>query len=393
MKFYQYKAVDSKGKRYEGYMRVQSKDALVAWVCSQGLQLISVGRVWWKVQPRLEFLLEFFFQLEQMLVAGLPLVQALKMIGEGDMAQSRFVSPLVTGIESGLLFSQALREHDAEFDGVIMSLVEISERTGRMAECLRECVSYLRWLLSIQDRFRRATRYPLLILVVMVFAMGTLMVVLVPPMVEFMEVFGHGVPLTTRLLVAGAEFLVIYWFPLMMTMVGGMLGVWFSVKRSSWLRGISHIVLFTLPVIGSLMQDIMWSRYFHALGYMYQHRVDLLHGLRVAGANQIHPGWRAKLEDVCSNVEMGLLLSDALAKPPGVPVIVVRMVKVGEISGNLVSTFGHLKFYFDRRVEQRFEKLVTYTEPILMLLVGLFLLLIVYAVFWPIYAMTTMAEL
>jgi len=214
---FRYKAVDRAGRIAKGRLRAPAVADLEARVRRMGMDVIAASPcsrrlpTFGRVSRR--DLINLYFPLEQLLAAGVPLVDALGDLHAGlDRGSLKDVlGAAIDSIEGGRTLSQAMAEHPAVFDGVAVNLVRTGEIAGRLPEVLTHLAESLKWQDELAAESRRLAAYPLFLVLLLSGLILFVMIYLVPKVVVFVSGAGRQLPWHTEALVAASHFVSGYW--------------------------------------------------------------------------------------------------------------------------------------------------------------------------------------
>lgn len=394
MSQYRYRATDARGRLIRGEIRADSEHELDRRLARLGLELLSVKPVTsalptflYRARLKGRGLVDFFIHLEALLRAGVPLLDTL-----GDLRDSaatpgvrQVITDLIDRIETGSTLSEALAAQSATFDPLLVGLIRTGEATGRLPEVLADIVRSLKWQDEVATKTRKAVRYPTFVAAVIVAVVTFLMVYLVPQLSTFLANMGQDLPAQTRVLIALSSFVADHWPMLVVTAAVLAVLARYALTRSEGLRLARDQWLLRLPMIGDIVKKLTLARFANTFALMFGSGISVLDALahceRAAGNLAI----AASVGHVRTLVSQGMPISDALATTDVFPSFVVRMVRVGEMSGQLDSAVRNVSYFFTRDVEERLESLQSMIEPALTLLMGLVLGWVMFAVLGPVY--------
>jgi len=224
MALYFYKAVDSTGKTAKGLQDAANLIDLELRLKRSGLDLIKAreeentisfgsGRI-----KRVD-LITFFFNLEQLVRAGVPLLECLGDLRD-SMEEATFreiIASLVESIENGKKLSQAMAEHPNAFDKITVSLTRAGEESGRLVDVFKHLTDSLKWQDEMASQTKNMMIYPAFVGTVVLAITFFLMIYLVPQLVGFIKGMGQDIPIQTRMLLATSAFFVNYWYVTLLT--------------------------------------------------------------------------------------------------------------------------------------------------------------------------------
>jgi type IV pilus assembly protein PilC len=325
----------------------------------------------------------FFFELEQLLRAGVPLLDALGDLCEAPRLQA-MTAALMLAIEAGATFSQALSEQG--FDAVTVNLIRAGEASGRLPEVLEKIVQSLHWQDELAAGIKQALTYPLFALAVIVGAVIFLLVQVVPQLVLFLQALSAPLPLPTRILIAASNLVLNFglWFlALLIPLLA--LFIYLIRTRSGWALHFDRLLL-RLPLVGDVLLAQLSARFAHALALLYEAGIPLLDALALCEGFAGNRALTQAIAQAASAVRSGSGLADAFAQTRLFPALVIRMLGIGERTGALDTALAHAAHYHERDVKERVAQMQALIEPCLTLVLGGLLALLMLAVLGPVFS-------
>lgn len=211
---FKYKALHPSGRTLTGTLEahniydltqlLEKSQITLLWAREARLQSWSFLSLQRKPRPR--DLIEFTFQLSRLLDSGVPLLESLEEI-KSHLHHSPLrdvVQEIIRGVEGVKSLSDSAAKHPKVFDEVTCGLISVWEKTGKLSEMLTEVLNHLKWKESLRRDSEKALRYPLLLSSLMMTAIITLLIILVPQMVDFLTSLGVEIPTSTRVLIGNA---------------------------------------------------------------------------------------------------------------------------------------------------------------------------------------------
>ncbi|HSI45211.1 MAG TPA: type II secretion system F family protein [Methylophilus sp.] len=391
MTAYRYTAIDQDGRQQRGTFQATSEQALEASLKAKGLELltIKIGQPINWFQPRIkpQHLIQFCIQMEQLLQAGVPLLQALEELAEQceNQLMSAALSALQQELQAGKLLSQALQAQPKVFPAFIGNLVAAGEHTGKLPEIFGHLAQTLQWQADLISQTRRGLTYPALLCVMVCVAAAVMLTFLVPQMVSFLQSLGQELPWSTRLLLGLSDWVIAYGGLGVVLLVMLAIGLRFSVKRSPAFALYCDHKILKLPVLGMLLHQLVLTRLCRFLGLMYQTGIPLLQALEWCQPLLHNRAMAQALDQVHQRVQSGEGLAASFAAAGWFPPLLVRMIRVGETTGALDRMLSQQAAFYDREVQTRMQSLLQLLEPVLTMLLGLMLLFLMAAVMLPVY--------
>jgi type IV pilus assembly protein PilC len=392
MAMYSYKAINNLGRSSKGMQDAANLIDLELHLKRSGLDLISARPVeshasFGMHKIRRPDLITFFFNLEQLTRAGVPLLECL-----GDLRDSmeepvfrEIIANLVKSIEGGKTLSQAMALHPNAFDKIFISLIHAGEESGRLVEVFKHLTDSIKWQDEMATQTKNMMIYPLFVGSVVLGITFFLMIYLVPQLVGFIKGMGMEIPLQTRLLLATSSIFVNYWYILLSLPVL----LFGAYKAALLLRpGLQyHVDKFKLHVwpTGPILRKIILARFANTFAMMYSSGITILDCLansRDLVNNQVIA---RSMEQVIREIEAGKNLTQSFQHTGIFPALVIRMLKVGEATGQLDLALLNVSYFYDRDVKDSIKKVQVMIEPTMTIILGVLLGWVMLSVLGPIY--------
>jgi type IV pilus assembly protein PilC len=372
-------------------MDVPSEQSLVECLQQQELELLTykLGQPLFRRQPRVNsaVLIVFCIQMEQLLQAGVPLLQAIAELAEQSEHKSlqAALRILYRDLEAGRLLSQAFQAQANIFPPLFGQLVDAGERTGQLSEIFGHLTRTLSWQAELLAQIRRGLTYPAVLCVMVAVAAYVMLTFLVPQMASFLQGLGQELPWSTRLLLTLSDGVMAYggWLLLVMVLLVGALIL--IVRHSPKAALLLDQCLLKIPVFGRLLHQLVLARLCRFLGLMYQTGIPLLQALEWCQPLLQQRVMALALADVHQRVQAGESLTSSFKATLQFPPLMLRMLSVGETTGALDRMLLQLAAFYDREVQSQLQTLLRLLEPALTISMGLMLLFLMAAVMLPVY--------
>jgi type IV pilus assembly protein PilC len=394
MTVYRYRAADARGHVLHGEIRAGSERELESRLARVGLELLAASEPR-ELLPDLfrrkglatRELINLFLQLESLLRAGVPLLDALADLRDSapGHAMRQVAADLIDRIETGSTLSEAMAAQSALSDPLLVGLLRTGELTGRLPDVLADLVANLKWQDALATKTRKALRYPLFVSVVIFAVIGFLMVYLVPQLSQFLAGMGRAMPLQTRALIATSQFVVAAWPVLLFSPLAAWGAARLALARSAGLRLWRDGLLLRLPLFGDALRKIALARFANTFALMFGSGIPVLDALEHCEAAAGNLAVADGLGRARTMVAQGSTVSDAFAALQIFPSFVVRMVKVGEMTGQLDVSLRNVSQFFARDIDEQLDRLQSMIEPALTLVMGALLGWVMIAVLGPVY--------
>jgi type IV pilus assembly protein PilC len=391
MPFYAYKAMDADGQVVAGRIEAMNPVDLELRLARMELDYIDgmpvkPGTGWRRGVPRRE-LINFFFHLEQLIRAGVPVVDALidlrASVAAGNLRA--VLADMVESIEGGKTLSQAMAQHPQVFDEIMSSLVRIGENSGRLLEVLAQLIAALKWQDELAAHARKLLLYPAFLATAMVALAFFMLVYLVPKLAGFMKGMGQTLPPHTEALLAVSGFLAAYWHLVLLVPTGVALVLAASVRTRPKARLRFDAFKLKVPWLGPILSRIVLARFAGAFAMMYASGITVLDAIRACERVAGNVAVARALERAGRMISAGDSVSAAFQDAGLFPPLVIRMLRVGENTGSLDTALANVSYFYGRDVHEAVARAQVLIEPALTVLIGIFMGWIMLSVFGPLY--------
>ena len=351
-----------------------------------------------RTKVKLRDLIQFFIHMEQMQSAGVPLLDALSDIRDGaENDQMRdIMSEVHRDVSDGAALSEAMDKHPKIFRPLFVSLIKAGEDTGDLTSSYKQLERYLKWLDGLQAKIRKATRYPIIVSIMVVFVIVFMMSIVVPQIVGFLKFLEIELPWFSVALINTSNFFIEPQFELFGLPVYGAIIVLVTpvilVVSFILIRRSSDTIAYKLdsfylvmPVAGDIIRKITIARYAQTFSALFASGIDVVNALKASRNTVNNRVLVDAMETVEIYVQSGSPLSDALNSSGEFPSMVIRMVKIGEESGNLSPVLDQVSDFYTRDVDEAIEALIELIQPVLTLILAAVIVWIAAGSLGPIY--------
>jgi type IV pilus assembly protein PilC len=329
----------------------------------------------------------FSRQLATMLAAGIPLVQAFEIVGNGHEKPSmqRLILDIKADVEGGTSLHESLAKHPLYFDDLYVNLVEAGEQAGALESLLDKVATYKEKTEALKKKIKKALFYPAAVLVVAVVVTVVLLLFVIPQFESLYKGFGADLPAFTQMVINLSRFL--QHNGLIVLIVAGVAGYLFFYfkKRSRAMREFLDRVSLKVPVIGPILNKAAIARYARTLSTMFSAGVPLVEALdSVAGAtgNIVYEKAVRQMRD---EVSTGQRLQRSMENTGLFPNMVNQMIAVGEESGSLDEMSGKVATFYEAEVDNAVDAMSSLLEPLIMVILGVVVGSLVIAMYLPIF--------
>jgi type IV pilus assembly protein PilC len=393
MPLFTYKAVDATGRTVPGRTEAINLFDLEQRLSRMGLDLINGApsstrsRLIGGSRVTRQDLINFCFHLEQLATAGVPVMEGLVDLRD-SVENPRFrevVSGLVESIEGGRNLSGSLAEYPEVFSKVFISLVRSGEHTGKLPEVLKSLSESLKWEDELAEQTKKLLMYPIIVGSIVLLVTLFLMIYLVPQMVGFIRNMGQAIPWYTQALIFVSNLFVAYWWAIIAAPFIAWSALRYLMRTNPAVEYAVDRYKLGMPIIGPILRKIVLSRFASSFGMMYGSGITVLDAIRsceeIVGTKPHQQALRTIGQQIAEGKTMTAAFQDVGLFPP----LVIRMLKIGENTGNLEVALQNITYFYNREVRDGVARAQAALQPALTLVLGLILLWVMFAVLGPVY--------
>lgn len=331
--------------------------------------------------------IDFSHQLATLIESGVSILTALELLrGQAPRpAFRKIIAGLVGELQGGSSLSQALSKYPEVFSHTYCQVVKASEQAGNLEVGLRQVAGYMEKRAATTSRLRRALAYPTLVILMAIGVFALLVTVALPPLVGLFKSYDAALPLTTTLLIATANFLINYKFVLLWGVFILITLVTVYTRLPAGKLTMDRLKL-KMPVIGPINVEQNMCHFCQVTSMLLKAGLPLPLIMDIAIQSSGNRIIRQALKDVRDKLIQGQGLSQPMATNDLFPQLMVEMVMVGEKTGTMDSTLATLAKYYEERVEQKINTLISVIEPLLTVVIGLVVAFLALSLITPLYS-------
>jgi MSHA biogenesis protein MshG len=336
----------------------------------------------------LDDLIVFCRQMYALMKSGVPILRAIHGLSESSNAPAlkTALADVASQLEGGFSLSSAMHKHANIFPPLAIALVHVGENTGQLDAAFLKLASYFEKEQETRKRIKTALRYPSFVLIALVLAIIILNIKVIPVFASMFSKLGADLPWATQLLIASSDFFLQYW-PHMLVAV---LFVFFALRqylateagRYRWDRRKTK-----LPIIGSIIERSILSRFSHSFAIVLRSGVPMTTGLSLVADAVDNTYMKDKINGMRSGIESGESLLRTAISSQLFTSLVLQMIAVGEETGRVDDLLDEVAEYYEREVDYELATLTARIEPILILIVAAMVLVLALGIFTPMWDM------
>lgn len=403
MPVYEYKALDRKGKNLTGMVDADSESAARTKLRSQGkypVELNVSAAVSTKTKRSSALSSDLFQrvssseihvvtrQLGTLLGAGIPLITSLDAIIEQTRNQvlKRSFAQIKEAVNEGNTLTNALSMHPRLFSSIYINMVRAGEASGSLDVVLERLADFGEKQQQLKGKLKAALIYPLFMACVGIAILFILITYVIPNITQVFADMERVLPLPTRILIGLSNFLVNYWWTILLLFLVLSLAVWSSLKTRKG-QIVRDYLKLKVPIVGPVSQKIMLARFGSTLGSLLASGVELLTSIKIVKAilNNLIIG--EVLDEASENISKGRSMTISLTESEWFPPMFVQMIAIGEQSGRLEQMLEKVANAYEQDAETSILTMTSLIEPLMITCMGIAVFFVVLSILLPIFEM------
>ncbi len=387
MSLFWYQAINAAGETEEGEIEASVEELAVAQLQDAGFIPIRVepagqtkrrksggGLSFSRGKKRITHkdIGDFTRELATMLGAGLPLDSALQTLNEvSDNPQLQTLTlAIYEKVRSGRSFSDALMEMEGNFPDLYIQMVKAGEAAGALDSSLARLSEHFKRANKLREDVISALTYPLILVAIAGLSILVLMTFVIPQFSQMFEDMGADLPTSTQIVISTSAWLKQWWWTIPPVLLLAVI-VWQSwyakaANRLSW-----DTFVLKLPLFGDFSVRIDMTRFTHTLGVTLGHGVSLIQAMQIATKGMSNQALAQMMVEALEQVQQGRTLATALEEHPDLPRLLIKMIRVGEESGQLEKMLMELAELYENQTQLAVQRLLSLLEPVLIVGLGL----------------------
>lgn len=394
MPVFDFQAIDEHGRLIEDRGEFSSIASLYQSLKKKGYTLVDYrrrlfdpSRFTFKKRADRLTLAEFFRNLSLLLKGGVPLRDCLEDMynSSSDAALKSAIKEMIRALEDGELLSAAMKRTPEVFGRIPTVLVSIGEETGSLDSTLVDAAEHLERMEEIVSNTKRALTYPIFVVAAMSAALCFWMLYVLPKVLKLFESMGMSeLPWPTRVLMTMVS-LFHDWWPLIPAAACLVLALRYAASKNERIKYAWDLALTKTPLVGSVIRASQLAFFFEYLSLLIHSGIDIVRSFDIMIGSLSHQVLKKGIEQMKEDVVNGNDLTSAFKKLPMLEPFVLRMISVGEQTGELPKQLNVLSSYYREQVNKLVETLGKTLEPVLIVVAGLIFALIAMGLLGPIY--------
>lgn len=402
---FKYVARDYSGEIKEGVTKAASETEVLGWLRDQGCTPVTVETLSIGAKPKMHVpffqrvtsaeLAAIFWQMTTMVEGGITIVEALEAIAEdiNNVRLQKILMQLLEQVQRGGQISEAMEEFPTVFNTLVVALVLAGETGGNIALAFQRVAEYYTSRDRLARKVKKAIAYPAFVFCFVVIVVVIIMTLIIPRFIEIFDQFGAGkLPAFTRGFMGVYYIFYDYWYYI----VGGLIGAIFLfsllITKSESFQALWSNISLRLPLFGKLLKYSFVSTFCRTTSNLLRGGVPVLEVFEILSEMNKNHVIRNALSKTKESIVSGTSIFLSMASTNFFPNMVVKMVRAGEDSGSLWKTLDRTSDYYEEKVDAQISAMTSLLEPLMIVLVGAIVLVVVIALYLPIFSMSDIQE-
>ncbi|EMA2448047.1 type II secretion system F family protein [Vibrio fluvialis] len=393
LKNYRWKGVNSTGKKVAGQTLAISEIEVRDKLKEQHIQVRKIKKGSVSVLTRLTNRVKtkditiLTRQLATMLTTGVPIVQALKLVGDNHRkAEMKSILAQITkGVEAGTPISKAMRTASTHFDALYVDLIQTGEQSGNLAEVFERLATYREKSEQLRAKVIKALIYPSMVILVALGVSYLMLTMVIPEFESMFKGFGAELPWFTQQILKLSHGVQAYSAGAFIASLGLVFGIKAARKKSFVVRLKTSQLSLRFPIIGGVLAKAAIAKFSRTLATSFSAGIPILASLKTTAKTAGNVHFETAIQDVHRHTAAGMPMYIAMRNTQAFPEMVLQMVMIGEESGKLDDMLNKVATIYEFEVDNTVDNLGKILEPLIIVFLGIVVGGLVVAMYLPIF--------
>lgn len=338
---------------------------------------------------KLDDLVIFARQMATLVAAGIPLVQSLDILAaQVDKEKFRLVlRKMYNDVQSGKSLSESMMAFQKVFSPLFIHMVRAGETSGRLEEILDRVAHYFEKSSALQKKVGSAMMYPAVVSIMAFLITFAMLSLVIPKFASIFQGLNAKLPAPTQFLIDLSNYLAANWWWILPGIGGSVFG-FMKLIRSPIGRLPWDTYTLRMPIFGIIIMKVAVSKFARTLATLVRSGVSILAALEIVSKTSENARLEKVIVDLMGSVKRGESIAGPLEKSAIFPSMVVRMIAIGEETGELEEMLTKIADFYDTQVDTAVAGLTSLIEPLIIAFLGVVIGGIVIALFLPILTLT-----
>ncbi|MEF2481752.1 type II secretion system F family protein [Vibrio mimicus] len=393
LKNYRWKGINSNGKKVSGQMLALTELEVRDKLKEQHIQIKKIKKGSVSVFARITHRVKgkditiLTRQLATMLTTGVPIVQALKLVGDNHRkAEMKSILAQITkGVEAGTPLSKAMRTASTHFDTLYVDLVETGEMSGNLPEVFERLATYREKSEQLRAKVIKALIYPSMVVLVALGVSYLMLTMVIPEFESMFKGFGAELPWFTQQVLKLSHWVQAYSLWAFAAIVAMVFGLKALRKNSFQIRLKTSRLGLRFPIIGNVLAKASIAKFSRTLATSFAAGIPILASLKTTAKTSGNVHFETAINEVYRDTAAGMPMYIAMRNTEAFPEMVLQMVMIGEESGQLDDMLNKVATIYEFEVDNTVDNLGKILEPLIIVFLGVVVGGLVVAMYLPIF--------
>ncbi|MGQ4547034.1 type II secretion system F family protein [Vibrio cholerae] len=393
LKNYRWKGINSNGKKVSGQMLAISEIEVRDKLKDQHIQIKKLKKGSVSLLARLTHRVKskditiLTRQLATMLTTGVPIVQALKLVGDNHRkAEMKSILAQITkSVEAGTPLSKAMRAASAHFDTLYVDLVETGEMSGNLPEVFERLATYREKSEQLRAKVIKALIYPSMVVLVALGVSYLMLTMVIPEFESMFKGFGAELPWFTQQVLKLSHWVQAYSLWAFIAIAAAIFGLKALRKNSFQIRLKTSRLGLKFPIIGNVLAKASIAKFSRTLATSFAAGIPILASLKTTAKTSGNVHFETAINEVYRDTAAGMPMYIAMRNTDAFPEMVLQMVMIGEESGQLDDMLNKVATIYEFEVDNTVDNLGKILEPLIIVFLGTVVGGLVVAMYLPIF--------
>lgn len=330
----------------------------------------------------------FLRQFSTLLRAGVTIVESIKILSlqvESKPFQKILIS-IGDDLRGGGALSEALLKHPKAFEPLVINMIKAGEMSGTVDDSLDRLADHYEKAHLTRQKVISAMSYPLVVGVVAIGVVIFLLSFVVPMFVDLFASIGGELPLLTQFVLKASEFMVAYWYIIILAIAAVVIGFWMMYTNKEG-KFILDSLLLRLPIFGDMMKKSALATLTRTLSSLFASSVPILQALSMTEKIVENEVVSRVVGESRRSLERGGSLTEPMMNHWAFPPLIPHMIAIGEQTGSLDAMLGKVADFYEKEVEASTDRLKALIEPIMIILLAGLVGTIVLSILLPMFSL------
>jgi len=389
-----YTAKDKEGRIRTGVVNAKSSDEVVARLRNIGLIVVKVEEerkgfsLPFGGKPGFKDLAIFCRQFAVMIESGVSLTRALEILSEQTEKRKLrdAILKIKRDVEGGKSLGEAMKEHPKIFPDLIVQMVTVGEQSGQLVNTLKQAATFYEKMDSIRRKVVSAMAYPAVVFLVLIVVSTAMLLFVIPSFAKMYEEVGAKLPGPTLFVIGLSKFLQRYFLIILGALFVAIVAFRRFIKTEHgkflWDNFTMRVMIF-----GPLLKKVAIARFARTLSILISSGVEILQSLKITGKASGNKVIEKAMDRVAEKISAGETITKPIQETGIFPPLVVHLISVGEESGRLGDMLSKIADFYDDEVDTAVATLASTIEPIMIVIIGVFVGGMLIAMYLPIFGL------